>query len=415
MHLTRTCTVFRADNYVKIASIAPAPSGDASITSSTSTPPLYHFTPKVNSPPLPLHAQGRPCHPYYPTAAHVTYAACHVTSETGPLLCHQPAFRTRLTRRVRLPCTSSLLPPHPTNAHNRFPFQILHRPSARHGLFLSTSPNHRWQRLSVSCPCCHRRRFSHRQPPPSPTPLSASPSLVSIHAHPPHLTPPPTHTTIRRHLQLPLRPLLPRHSHHRHQQRRSNAPQSRSEQPRPQVSLATAAQLPQRSRAPHSQFSAASAGGSKLTLSNIRASGLGCGGLLVSGGDVVTLESSNNVVANCTVTQYGRFNRACVRARSRACVCVCVCVRACVCVCVCVCASVCVCVCVCVLVCVRACVCVWVGVCECRTPLSHLQQLPRRHSLGWSWPLDHWEHHQSRATQRHARQRQQQRVCWKHV
>ena len=62
MHLTCTCVTFRADNYVKIASIAPAPSGDASITSSTSTPPLYPFTPKVNSSPLPLHAQGRPYH-----------------------------------------------------------------------------------------------------------------------------------------------------------------------------------------------------------------------------------------------------------------------------------------------------------------------------------------------------------------
>ena len=63
---------------------------------------------------------------------------------------------------------------------------------------------------------------------------------------------------------------------------------------------------------PHltSPCSAASVSGSKLTLSNITASGLGCGALLVSGGDVMTLASSHNVVANCTVTRYGRFNRA---------------------------------------------------------------------------------------------------------
>jgi hypothetical protein len=64
----------------------------------------------------------------------------------------------------------------------------------------------------------------------------------------------------------------------------------------------------------YTTHSAISADGSKITLTDIRASGLGCGGIIVSGGDVHTLTPSHIVVANCSVTHYARFNRACVEA-----------------------------------------------------------------------------------------------------
>lgn len=56
--------------------------------------------------------------------------------------------------------------------------------------------------------------------------------------------------------------------------------------------------------------SAISADGINITLSSIRASGLGCGGIIISGGDPASLTPSNNVVSNCSVTHYAQFNRA---------------------------------------------------------------------------------------------------------